>query len=122
MALLFCDSFDHYPLNQILRKWSQLPEGNSAMSISPNGRHGTRCISATHRLYSHRSSLVRTVPARDTLIMGAAVRINEVGRFTNGQEILFGLRDSGALQLAVRVAGSGQLYLTRGTTTISGLS
>lgn len=67
MALLFMDGFDHYGINDFLRKWSGY--SGSTMSISTTlGRRGGGCLVGPSSAYKNFEALY------GTLIVGFAVR------------------------------------------------
>ena len=97
MALLFCDSFDHY--TTVLQKW-----GNAYSSIGAFGRFGTSGLQD-----SSGATLTKTLPSSyGTLIIGAAVLLpnRNAGR-------IFSFHDTGSQQVELRVNSSGQLLVTR---------
>ncbi|GAC1420310.1 MAG: hypothetical protein NVSMB64_29330 [Candidatus Velthaea sp.] len=71
MALLFCDSFDHYDTAHIQEKYSTIG-GNGASISNGSGRNGTAAM-----LLTNNAPLLRPIPNSSTVIVGFA--LNDVG-------------------------------------------
>jgi hypothetical protein len=110
MALLFCDSFDHY--TTVLEKWSSVV----TMSISSgNGRNGTASIRGSN---SYQRSVTKSLGVTvASLIVGVAYRTSDYSGISTGNQVI-SLLDSGSLQLEVRILTTGRLRITRNGTTL----
>jgi hypothetical protein len=108
MALLFCDSFDHYDTAHILEKYTAAPgcqiiTGGRNPASSPNN-----CleIPAEDGFYY----LNRPVAASTTLIVGVALNPGSLSGTFNGQFLAF--LDNANVQLFVQINISGQVLVT----------
>jgi len=120
MALLFCDSFDHYATADITTKWASTVTGGAAGNATINavGRNST---SAARIAYSGGGNAngpniaSRTLPVSGaTVIMGAAVSVSTLlAAARNG---IFVVYDGTTAQLAVKVNSDGTLSVLRGDT------
>lgn len=112
MALRFVDSFDHYVTADLAEKWSSVT-GSATISAS-NGRRSTACL----RLATLNSvSVVKTLDAQTTWIVGFAFKVGTVGA-ASGQAIV-ALLDASTLQLDVRLNPDGTLSVTRNATVLT---
>lgn len=118
MALLFCDSFDHYSNAQLTRKWPAAA-GSFIGSVGPSssyGRNGTSGVrvfaNAANDSYLRRSFAANMT----TVIMGAGVKM------VTGGGILFAVLDNGTLQCELRTQSDGSLKVTRNGTLLGSVS
>lgn len=111
MALLFCDSFDHYATAQIGLKWT---EPSSALTINTtNGRRSTRSLRSTNSSTQYLRKTLGTNAA--TLVIGFAIKLT--GSLTAGYLICFA--DSGTAQMNLFVNADGTISVRRGTTNLA---
>jgi hypothetical protein len=111
MALLFCDSFDHYDTAHILEKYVAAPNAvittpGRNIASSPNN-----CLEIPQNFGS--SWVNRAIPSSTTLIVGIAIN---PGSVNYGQILAF--VDNLAVQCAVLTSPSGQILVqdTNGNT------
>jgi hypothetical protein len=106
VALLFCDSFDHYATAQLTEKYSQIST-SSPPTITTGGRNPSstpnNCLSLPVEGY-----LGRSIPNTTTLIFGAAV--NPGNGWPNNQAP-FEIWDSATKQLDVILTPSGAITI-----------
>ena len=106
MAVLFMDSFDHYVSADITKKWTSL----SVTAISAaNGRNGT----ASARMSNYFNELKKTLTAKQTHIIGVALRISA---YPASNQALISLYDGATTQCDVRITSAGKLLVTRAGT------
>lgn len=107
MALIFCDSFDHY--NLVSQKWTT-PGGN--INFGPDARTGIGCL-----IVSGLSGPSLGIPSATQLILGAAINTQGLGfapfNFGLGSQLHVQIEIDGSISF---VDGSG----TRGTS-VAGL-
>lgn len=116
MALIFCDSFDHYDTTDMFKKWTQAPSGTCTIA-SGSGRNGTACL----RTNTGASNNIRlTLGANlSTIIIGFAMQVRTATGTASGALILR-LLDSGNNQVELRInENTQQLQLTRNGTVIA---
>src|SRR5271165_140861 len=97
MALLFCDSFDHYDTAHAGEKWNTV--SNIAIGAA-YGREGQGLAASS-------ASANKFLPASASLFLGAAVKPTGAG----AQASFFSFYDSGTSQVNVGVDSTGRLYV-----------
>lgn len=108
MALLFCDSFDHYASAEITRKWT-VNCSSTSPTIQAAGRRSTNAI----RFSSGSPGLGRFLGSnQSTLTVGAAFCVAASGIYAGGNIMTFSYYTSE--QIGLRVNGTGQLYVSLG--------
>lgn len=106
MALVFMDGFDHY--TTLLQKWSTT---NANPSITTGAaRYGVNGFSANNQ---DAFAMTNSFTSNATWIVGVAVKLGGFG--TNR---IFGLYDTGTVQVDLRYNASNILYVTRNGTTL----
>lgn len=103
MALLFCDSFDHYLNADILKKWTTLVNTPSIAIGATQPPGGGNVLAAT---VNANQSATKNIPATATLIMGVWVYFT-----TLPSGIIMGFYDGGSAQVTVQGDGAGHLKL-----------
>ena len=130
MALLFCDSFDHYATADITTKWNNArinipgPTGTSTVTIGAFGRNGTNGARFTWGVPSQYPYIARGVSASGaTAIIGAAFNPNSLSP-TSSANPLYAIFDSATVQCSLRVNADGSVSVLRGgyTGTVLGTS
>lgn len=120
MALLFCDSFDHYATAEIAQKWTALQNGvawSSGTINAANGRNGTQSFRVT---YSNTNStggyLRKTLSAVSgtTAIMGFGFKIDALPGAAS-RTPLVSILDGATEQVSLDINPAGTLSLYRGT-------
>lgn len=115
MALLFCDSFDHYAIGDINEKWTS---GSGSISIgSGRGRFGgNTLLGQPSNNGSYTVTWVNPAGAVQTWIMGMAFRVS-VG--AGSPTAYWRISDGGTIQIEVRRDPStGKLLVYRGGSTL----
>jgi hypothetical protein len=108
MALIFCDSFDHYATST--QKWIAGPDAPIAIS-SAGARHGIQGL----RTSNYNQSLIQTFSARATWIVGFAYRVNS----TAATYKIVTLNDSASVQAGCWInASTGQINVVRNGTVL----
>jgi hypothetical protein len=111
MALLFCDSFDHYNTSQIFSKWDTA-DAPSNIAISGSGRNGGSGITAIGG-----ATVYKNFPAAlSTVIVGFAIKF---GNVSDSLQFLY-FYDSTTTQLYVRFNADGSLSVFNGSATLLG--
>lgn len=105
MALLFCDSFDHYT-TLAMKSWSNL--GNSV--IVSGGRFSSNCLRITQS-----GEAQRAIPAASTYVIGFAYQTTALPP-TEG--LIMQLLDTGTGHVGLYLTSAGKLRVKRGTTQI----
>lgn len=105
MALIFCDSFDHYETADISRKWSS--NANSTISTS-SGRRGGGCLNCN----GGSASANITLPAQTTYGIGFAIKRNTNASF--GRMLQF--KEGSTVHVEVRIEAGGFFSALRGGT------
>ncbi|HET7713846.1 MAG TPA: hypothetical protein VFK94_06425 [Patescibacteria group bacterium] len=108
MALLFCDSFDHYDTSRILLKWTSMP---GACTIGAVGRNGTSGLNAPG---SQRYVTWNFLAAKQTVVSGFAWRAN-----SGTAVIIWACRDAGTTQVDLRYNSAQKLEITRNGTVLA---
>lgn len=114
MALLYCDSFDHYA-NLVGKGWTIIQSGGAPVSTSTTiSRSGPRSL---HNGNDYRNGAYRTFAPAATVWAVLAFRF-EVA--PSGDITVVGFRDSGTVQLDVRVTPvPHRIRVTRNGTTLA---
>ena len=107
MALLFCDSFDHY--TTVLQKWTVM---DTATISAGNGRNGTASLRFARMEHYARKTL--GVNAQ-TLVVGIACRVSSILAGC----LAIGFMDAGLWQCEVRINALGQLTICRNATVLA---
>ena len=108
MALLFCDSFDHYNTSQITRKYSS----NNNNTIGSYGRNSTSGMrSANSSDFDGTNLAIPSNPSR--LICGFAYT---AASLQASQKILASFLESGAVHVGIRLNTDGKISAYRNTT------
>lgn len=110
MAQRFIDSFDHYVIGDISRKWL-LTNGGSGSSSLITGRTGNCWDSGSSVLGS--SQLTKVLDNQPTWIIGSAFRVPS--GFANAKPI-YSLLDVSSSQLEIRTTSAGNITVTRNGT------
>jgi hypothetical protein len=119
MALIFCDSFDHYSASSSAFKYD-----TGIPPVSASGRRGTQGLNFT----DNTSGIVRNIGAQTQVVMMAAFYLTytdyqSVGNKHNGQIVdnictsrafLLGLGYQGIAQMGIAAAQDGSLHVIRG--------
>ena len=112
MTMLFTDSFDHYTINEMQRKW-ELVESTSTTSIQASGgRRGGGCWRA-----SSSSGVRKNLGAgAATMIVGFAFKVDALSdAATDFVQFL----ESGVVHMALRVNSNGSFDVYRGTSLLA---
>lgn len=112
MALLFCDSFDHYAVGDISSKW-KTAAGTGGSRAIVSGRFGN-CFQCNNT-QDYVKYQWGTSP--QTLIAGFAWQ--QTGTDTNGRVGLVAFFDGATQQVDLRINNAGQLFITRANTTLA---
>lgn len=107
MALLFCDSFDHY--TTLTDKWTNNVGGN--ISIGSFGRNSTSGV----RLTNTNAFVRKTISSLTTWGFGFGFRFATISDFNP----IATLSNSGSAIFEVGVTPAGKVYVSRSGTTIS---
>lgn len=114
MALLFCESFDHYATGDLTEKWDSL-EGSTVTIESGTGRNGTNCAKAgSNPGQLHKNTGIGN---KSTLICGVAVKWSALVAWGL---ILF--LDSGSHQVGVFLTAAGELRVLKAAVTELGIT
>lgn len=109
MALVFCDSVDHY--TTVTNKY---PTTANAPSVSAgNGRHGASLRMGSTDARAEITTL-SPAPSGATAIAGMAVKISDVSK----AHCLFAFLQGGSLQMECRITAAGLLTVTRNGTVL----
>lgn len=136
MALLFCDSFDHYAIGDILQKWTQLYPGamNGTALISANGRRSTNSLRSgwTTASSANRARFygITLSPSGTTFIVGFSLCVtNALSSWSSlaydlvttdtSSAFFTSIRNSGATLMWMRPNPDGTISLYRGTTLLA---
>lgn len=111
MALIFCDSFDHYATADLLAKYTLQ---NSTVTIAASGRFGSGlvCQGGNGRY------MARDIPAQTTYIAGFALKFSSS---LNGTGVMFAFRESGTTHVDLRIDSGRHLFVTRNGTSLGSL-
>jgi hypothetical protein len=105
MALIFCDSFDHYQSADITRKWTALA---FATIVAAAGRRSTACLRCT----GGSQTVQKTVPAQTTYGVGVAIlRSTNVAAGT-----IFQFMEGSTVHVIIRAEPGGFVAAYRGNT------
>lgn len=107
MALLFCDSFDHYTTNaQALLKWSNITTGGGAVVWGATGRNATNGM----RIPRHDDGAFKILAgaAKAGLVIGVAFR--PLTQMPNGWHVV-DILDGANLQCSVQLRLDGKLQV-----------
>src|SRR5207249_1015486 len=109
VALLFVDSFDHY--TTITQKWTTFVSG-SIGAFGANGTNGLRNTGAP-------ATLAKTLPggSKGTLVCGLNFRTSGTAAVGSPFELV-AFRDSGTIQIDVRMKSDNTLQITRNGTVL----
>jgi len=108
MALIFVDSFDHYPTADLSEKWG----GLASHTITTGGRFGTSSTRRTINL----ANLWRTLPNLPTITCGFAWKWTSAAAGATSNSIA-SFREATTIQVEVRALSSGQLRVSAGPNT-----
>lgn len=101
MALLFCDSFDHYTTSELTRKWASA-HANFAIEAT-GGRRGGGCLRTD---YGGNAATVGFAPT-DVVVFGMAVKL---GQWSNtGDYGIAQLYSGGSTQIYFRIMSGGSV-------------
>jgi hypothetical protein len=112
MALLFCDSFDHYSSAQAGRKWTEIH--SSIVINTTNGRRSTGSLRNDNSTTRYARKTLGTNAA--TLIVGFAIKIT--GGITTAGYI-FAMGDAGADQMTLLINTDATISVRRSTTNVA---
>lgn len=112
MALLFCDSFDHYATGDMGAKYKASAPGTGA-SITSSGRFGS-CFEASD---THAYGGYQWGTNPQTLIFGCALLVT--GSQGSGRMGIMALYDGGTNQIDLRLNSINQLILSRNNTLLN---
>lgn len=108
MAILFCDSFDHYPNSQALRKWTSSRNTPPTNFITASGRFGQGWSGGER----HSEKVLSA--SYSTLIVGFAIT-----RSSSLNDAIVGFQDAGSYQTELRYNSATNLFtVTRNGTAI----
>lgn len=113
MALLFCDSCDHYSIAQAGRKWTDITASNLTINTT-NGRRSTSSLRNSTSTTQYARKNLGTNAA--TLIVGFAIKIT--GGISQAGYIL-GMGDSGADQMTLLINADATISVRRSTTNVA---
>ena len=113
MALVFCDSFDHYATADRLKKWTA-DAGSGSPTVSSGGRFGNRLVCASSATAVN--GLSKTVTSLATYVVGFAFQYDSL---LAGDLIFFNVLDSGTSHLDLRLTNTGTVRITRNGTTLA---
>ena len=113
MSLLFCDSFDHYAIGDITKKWTS-QSGSPAALASGRFGNGLSLGSSQSGLASATKTLASSAA---TLGLGCAVLFATIPT-GSGHDRVVAFYDSGSEQVTVHLNSSGKLYVARGATVL----
>lgn len=137
MALLFCDSQDHYISGDLAKKYTSISAGwlNSATGYTTGGASATLVQPTTTTMppmggamvgfnvvSSNYGGLLRTITAGATFVLGGWFYFASNPAAYAGNNILsplLGLADGNTLQFGLWGDGSGHLTVVRGITTVA---
>lgn len=120
MALLFCDSFDHYDITRGIYKYDR-----GTPQVGSGGRRGSQCAGFAFNT----AGLVRNLPAQTALVAGAAFYVTSSNYFSLGNKwgaaaifnnsitsrsFLLGFGFQGITQCGLVLAPDGSLHVVRG--------
>jgi hypothetical protein len=108
MALVFCDSFDHYATANIANKWDYL----SACTIAGGGRFGN-CLSWTNWT----NGVYKTFSSQTTWVVGFAFKISSFADAPTRH--IFGIFDGGTSKASLYFDASGRLTWGGVTSTLA---
>jgi len=108
MALLFCDSFDHYTTFPS-KGWTYT--GDGYLTIGAYGRNGTNGV----RTNNQRVSIIRDLPASKTIFVGSSFKFDAV---TSPVCPIFTFWDVGTIQISLRLNPDGSLTVFGNGTTL----
>jgi len=113
MALLFCDSFDHYATAQFTLKWSGVGVGAINTTGGRNGTGSLRMAFGNNASVAHKAFGA----SYGTLIAGFGVRHSSNVPFSSH---VFSFRDNGTPQTTVQRDINNRLLVTRNGTVLAG--
>lgn len=110
MALLFCDSFDHY--SALANKYNGflVPTGSGAISAA-NGRNGT----SSFRITNWSVGITKSIAATGTVVVGFALR---VAALPTVAVVVARVLEGATAHVDLRMDTAGRLFFTRAGTTI----
>jgi len=118
MALLFCDSFDHYAIADRLQKWSAAIGTNTPTMPGGNGRHGTASLNCQNT--TGNAGNRKQLPGNySRLIVGVAFYFNAV---PNTSHQFLRLLDSGTVQMQLFIRSDGRIDMRTGGGSSVGIS
>jgi hypothetical protein len=109
MALIFCDSFDHYATTYLATKYTAL--SGTPPTIASSGRFGSRIEVGN----ANRWASLTLPSSQATWIMGAAYFVNGT---TIAGHIIFSLYDGSTRHVELRVLSDFRLQVTRNGTVL----
>jgi hypothetical protein len=112
MALLFIDSFDHYNIGSITRKWNAPALTDTSSGAIGTGRYGT----GNYKVTGAQKSVMKVLGTSTTLIAGFAFK--GTGSMSISAAIILRFYDAGTAQVELRVNADLTLSFTRGATTL----
>lgn len=114
MALLFIDGFDHYDDAEITDKWAF----RTNTYINSGGRFGS---SYMKHLSTHSSYDYFTLPARNEVILGVAVKVEALNYTYLAGSPFIALRDpAGVDHIKLHLNSDSKIYVLRGDDTVLG--
>lgn len=119
MALLYCDSFDHYLTADASKKgWTYdtagASPGDEGATIGAYGRNSTNGLKLRHGNFTNGYATLTVSGVGDaTCVVGCAVNLGSVAR---GVEMtIFSIRNASADQITLSVSTGGALAIRRGS-------
>jgi hypothetical protein len=110
MALLFIDSFDHYPVGDLPLKWTT--QGPTVSLSSGSGRRSSTCFRSTN---SNGWIGKAVTPGDNTFVVGIALKIGALPSAGTNGEIIRIADSNGVFHTCLEVNSSGLLQVIRGS-------
>jgi hypothetical protein len=111
MALVFCDSFDHYANADVLMKWTSQDSSSSQSPSAGNGRRST----ASWRMTTARD-MNKSVPSQTTYVAGAAFKCSGLPGATT---TIISFKEGATIHATLRLGADGALIVARNTTQLA---
>jgi hypothetical protein len=111
MALIFCDSFDHYANADVLQKWTSQDASSSQSPSAGNGRRGT----TSWRMTTARD-MNKAVATQTTYVAGAAFKCASLPGST---VTIIAFKEGATVHATLRLAADGSLIVARNTTQLA---
>jgi len=114
MALLFCDSFDHY--TTVTQKWTNASTVVSPTISSGGGKNSTNALTNSYSASGNAFMQVRKTlgSAYTTLVAGVAYKTTRLADDNNWGRTHFSFAKDNAMQIGVTIDASGRVQVRRG--------